>query len=124
LSSTGWYRVNDALKKSFFVYAATVPLNSSDAIVTSNATRYEAYKGNKGFSALELQQDRSRIPIYNAAVLYEDDLEITPGPAFRLNGRVFTNSNLLTGKTNQDIQYYQVSGTNSCYIKNEEIARS
>ncbi|MEP0871641.1 hormogonium polysaccharide biosynthesis protein HpsA [Trichocoleus desertorum AS-A10] len=123
LSSTGWYRVNDVLKKSFFVYAATVPLNSTDPIVTSNAARYEAYKGNKGFSALELQQDRSRIPIYNAAVLYEDDLEITPGPAFRLNGRVFTNSNLLTGQDDEAIRYYQVSGTNSCYIKNEENSK-
>jgi hypothetical protein len=123
LSSTGWYRVNDVLKKSFFVYAATVPLNASDPIVGSNAAKYEAYKGNKGFSALELQQDRSRIPIYNAAVLYEDDLEVAPGPAFNLNGRVFTNSNLLTGKTSGAIQYYQVSSKNSCYIKNEENSK-
>lgn len=123
LSTTGWYRVNDVLKKSFFVYAATVPLNASDPIVGSNAAKYEAYKGNKGFSALELQQDRSRIPIYNAAVLYEDDLEISPGPEFRLNGRIFTNSNFLTGKTSEDIRYYQVSGTNSCYIKNEENSK-
>lgn len=123
LSSTGWYRVNDVLKKSFFVYTATVPLTGGDAIVGSNPSRYEAYKGNKGFSALELQQDRSRLPIYNAAVLYEDDLEVTPGPKFQLNGRVFTNSNLLTGKDSGDIRFFQISSTSSCYIQNEENSK-
>ena len=100
VGNSGWYKqLTGDLKKSFFVYAVTVPITEQGSLPNT----YEVYKGNKGFSALELQQDRSQIPITNNAVVYEDDLDITPGPRFRLNGRIFTNSNLLIGKSNEDI---------------------
>lgn len=57
--------------------------------------KYKPYNGNRSFSAIEVQQDRKQLPLTNNAVVYEDDLDITPGPAFRLNGRIFTNSNFL-----------------------------
>ncbi|MBD2064338.1 hormogonium polysaccharide biosynthesis protein HpsA [Funiculus sociatus GB2-A5] len=117
VGNSGWYSINGQLKKSFFVYSATVPIPATPA--PTDPTKYEPYKGNKGFSALEYQQDRSRIPISNNAVVFEDDLEITPGPEFRLNGRVVTNSNLLTGETDNNISLYQVSSKDSCYYQEE-----
>ncbi|MEH2240645.1 hormogonium polysaccharide biosynthesis protein HpsA [Nostoc sp.] len=117
VGNSGWYKLpTGELKKSFFVYAATVPISDNASLDT---TKYEKYRGNKGFSALEMQQDRSQVSITNNAVVYEDDLDITPGPRFRLNGRIFTNSNLFTAKTNQDITLFQVSSRYSCYYERE-----
>ncbi|MHC0064446.1 hormogonium polysaccharide biosynthesis protein HpsA [Nostoc sp. UIC 10890] len=118
VGASGWYKLpTGELKKSFFVYAATVPISSLNDDLDTN--KYEQYRGNKGFSALEMQQDRSQVPITNNAVVYEDDLDITPGPRFRLNGRIFTNSNLLMGRSNQDITLFQVSSRYSCYYERE-----
>ncbi len=115
VGSSGWYKLaTGELKKSFFVYTATVPITDD-----SLGDPYEKYVGNKGFSALEMQQDRSQVPITNNAVVYEDDLDITPGPRFRLNGRIFTNSNLLMAKSSQDITLFQVSSRYSCYYERE-----
>ncbi|WGV27760.1 hormogonium polysaccharide biosynthesis protein HpsA [Halotia branconii] len=117
VGASGWYKLpTGELKKSFFVYTATVPITSIGSL---DSSKYEPYRGNKGFSALEMQQDRSQVPITNNAVVYEDDLDITPGPRFRLNGRVFTNSNLLTGKSDQEIRLFQVSSRYSCYYERE-----
>jgi hypothetical protein len=114
IGNSGWYKLpNGELKKSFFVYAVTVPITST------LASPYEQYQGNRGFSALEMQLDRSQISITNNAVVYEDDLDITPGPRFRLNGRIFTNSNLFTAKTNEDVTLFQVSSRYSCYYERE-----
>jgi hypothetical protein len=114
VGTTGWYKTGSKIKKSFFVYSATVPISNPPA-----GGNYEKYKGNKGFSAIEYQQDLARIPLSNSAVVYEDDLEISPGPDFRLNGRITTNSNLLTAQTNKPIRLYQVSSKESCYYDEE-----
>ncbi|MDZ8088203.1 MAG: hormogonium polysaccharide biosynthesis protein HpsA [Nostoc sp. DedQUE12b] len=120
VGSSGWYKLpNGELKKSFFVYAVTVPISDIAQATSLDTTKYEKYRGNKGFSALEMQQDRSQVSITNNAVVYEDDLDITPGPRFRLNGRIFTNSNLFTGETSEDITFYQVSSRYSCYYERE-----
>ncbi|MBN3891875.1 MAG: hypothetical protein HWQ43_22855 [Nostoc sp. JL31] len=120
VGSSGWYKLpTGELKKSFFVYAVTVPISDIAQATSLDTTKYEKYRGNKGFSALEMQQDRSQVSITNNAVVYEDDLDITPGPRFRLNGRIFTNSNLFTAKTNQDITLFQVSSRYSCYYERE-----
>ncbi|RCJ19329.1 hypothetical protein A6S26_26830 [Nostoc sp. ATCC 43529] len=117
VGNSGWYKLpSGELKKSFFVYTATVPITSQASLDT---TKYETYRGNKGFSALEMQQDRSQISITNNAVVYEDDLDITPGPRFRLNGRIFTNSNLFTARSDRDITLFQVSSRYSCYYERE-----
>ncbi|BAT55240.1 unknown protein [Nostoc sp. NIES-3756] len=113
VGSTGWFRNGTKLKKAFFSYTATVPITSDP----TDTTNYEKKKGSQGFSALELQQDRIQLPLVNNAVVYEDDLGLSPGPLFRLNGRVFTNSNLITGiPTGGDgIRFYQVSANASCF---------
>ncbi|MEH1772155.1 hormogonium polysaccharide biosynthesis protein HpsA [Nostoc sp.] len=120
VGSSGWYKLpTGELKKSFFVYAVTVPISDTAQATSLDTTKYEKYRGNKGFSALEMQQDRSQVSITNNAVVYEDDLDITPGPRFRLNGRIFTNSNLFTAKNDKDITLFQVSSRYSCYYERE-----
>ncbi|MEH2037513.1 hormogonium polysaccharide biosynthesis protein HpsA [Nostoc sp.] len=122
VGSSGWYKLpTGELKKSFFVYAVTVPISDTAQATSLDTTnKYEKYRGNKGFSALEMQQDRSQVSITNNAVVYEDDLDITPGPTFRLNGRIFTNSNLFTAKTSTgNITLFQVSSRYSCYYERE-----
>ncbi|NEQ21340.1 MAG: hypothetical protein F6K28_19375, partial [Microcoleus sp. SIO2G3] len=121
VGSKGWYKIGSQLKRSVFVYVATVPITDTTAagIVPAGAasTLYENYKGNKGFSALEYQQDQAKIPLANNAVLYEDDVEIVSGPAFRLNGRVFTNSNLFVTELGNPVVLRQVSSRNSCFYE-------
>jgi hypothetical protein len=112
VGNTGWFRNGTKLKKAFFVYTATVPITTQP----TDTTNYETKKGNKGFSALEYQQDKVQLPLVNNAVVYEDDIGLSPGPAFRLNGRVFTNSNFLTGSPGGGgVRLYQVSSNSSCF---------
>ncbi|MBD1908847.1 MULTISPECIES: hormogonium polysaccharide biosynthesis protein HpsA [Cyanophyceae] len=113
VGSSGWYKSGSVLKKSFYVFAATVPNTTAKAGM-------EVYKGNRGFSAIEYQQDRAQIPLSNNAVVYEDDLEITPGSGIKLNGRIQTNGNFFTGEVaNGDVEYYQVSSYKSCFFQEE-----
>ncbi len=114
MGDSSWYKSGSKLKKSFFVFVATVPnTNRSD-------DKYEPFKGNQGFSALEFQQDRSLIPLNNNAAWFEDDLELTPNTPFRFNGKVQTNGNLLVGGHQQSfVQFYQVSSKNSCFYQQE-----
>ncbi|MEH2094559.1 hormogonium polysaccharide biosynthesis protein HpsA [Nostoc sp.] len=114
VGSTGWFNIAGKLKKSFFVYTANVPITSQPA-----DTNYETFTGNKGFSGLEYQQDRVQLPLVNNAVVYDDDVELTPGPTFNLNGRILTNSNFLTGSNGNTVTLYQVSSKNSCFYDDE-----
>jgi type II secretory pathway pseudopilin PulG len=114
VGSTDWYKADGVLKKSFFVYTANVPIPNK-------------FKGTPSFSALEYQQDVKRIPLQNNAVVYEDDLEVSPGPALRLNGRIFTNSNFLVTNTNTGpVTFYLVSSKESCFynLENSKIVVS
>lgn len=122
VGSTGWVKQNGELKKSFFVYTTTVPITTTP----TDTTNYEVYNGNKGFAAVEYQQDRIQIPPNNNAVVYEDDLQINPGKddlinnanaTFNLNGAIFTNSNLLTGTIDGNIRIFQISSQKSCFYK-------
>ncbi|HBB33393.1 MAG TPA: hypothetical protein DDZ80_17740 [Cyanobacteria bacterium UBA8803] len=117
VGSSDWYKSGANLKKSFYVYTVTVPITGQ----TTPPTGYENYTGNRGFSALEYQQDRGRVPLSNNAVVYEDDLQITPGSGLRLNGRVMTNGNLFAGAPNSSfpLEFYQVSSHNSCFYQEE-----
>ncbi|QMS89872.1 hypothetical protein HUN01_20630 [Nostoc edaphicum CCNP1411] len=116
VGSTGWFNIAGKLKKSFFVYTANVPITN---LPTADQDKYEVFTGNKGFSGLEYQQDRIQLPLVNNAVVYEDDIELTPGPTFNLNGRILTNSNLLTGSGFQFVTLYQVSSRDSCFYDDE-----
>ncbi|MBD2125335.1 hormogonium polysaccharide biosynthesis protein HpsA [Microcoleus sp. ZQ-A2] len=130
-TNDGWYPRDGQLKKAFFVYVANVPISPRDiAQLPASATKskYEPYKGNKGFSALEMQEDQAQISLDNNAVWYDDDLVISNVPTFRVNGRIHTNSNLMTVNPQTDpdkkennpfIIFYQVSATESCYYTRE-----
>ncbi len=112
VGSQGWYQRGSVLRRSLFVYTATVPITDS----TGLGNKYEEFKGNKGFAALEYQQDRERRPLTNNAVLYNDDLEISPGGGINLNGRILTNSNLFAARRFDPIRFYLVSSPDSCYF--------
>jgi hypothetical protein len=104
------------LKKSFFVYTVNVPITAAEA--GSLGGGYQAFKGNTSISVLEYQQDQSRVPLANNAVVYEDDLDISPGPQLNLNGGILTNSNLLVSGVNPSagsVQLYQISSPESCF---------
>lgn len=119
VGDSDWYKSGNKLTKSFFVHTANVPITDIGSL---NSEQYEQYKGNKGFSALEFQQDWVRIPLTNNAVRYEDDIEVSePTTNFRINGRVFTNSNLMVAGTNsfRKVIFYQVSDPDSCYYQEE-----
>ena len=124
VGNQGWYKRGSTLKRSIFIYTVNLPITDT----TGLGDKYETFNGNKGFVALEYQQDRERSPLTNNAVLYNDDLEIAPGGGLRLNGRIATNSNLLTGQRifggyNAPMQFYLVSSPTSCYysVSNSKI---
>ncbi|HEY9606547.1 MAG TPA: hormogonium polysaccharide biosynthesis protein HpsA, partial [Allocoleopsis sp.] len=110
----GWYLTSGKLKKAFFTYVANAPITTLGNL---DPNKYEVYKGNKGFSALEMQLDQAQTSLDNNAVWYEDDLEISNVPNFNLNGRVHTNSNLMVGNTDLGgiINFRQVSARASCF---------
>ncbi|BAZ25748.1 hypothetical protein NIES4073_66540 [Kalymmatonema gypsitolerans NIES-4073] len=116
VSTQGWYKVGDKLKKSIFVFTTTVPLTDLTGL---DISKYEQFTGNNTFIALEYQQDRERIPLNNNFVVFNNDLEIAAEQGINLNGRVFTNGNLLTKAGTNPIRYYLVSSPNSCYFKEE-----
>jgi type II secretory pathway pseudopilin PulG len=116
----GWYETDGQLKKAFFVYVANVPITQADIdkVPTAARNNYQVYRGNKGFSALEMQQDQARISLDNNAVWYDDDLVISNVPTFIINGRIHTNSNLMVANQldpSQSIIFSQVSSLDSCY---------
>src|SRR6476469_367008 len=125
VGDSGWYSINGRLLKSFFVYTVNVPIKdqaeAAAAQALDNTHQYLPFTGTTSISALEYQQDQSRIPLSNNAVVYEDDLEITPGPPVNINGRMVTNSNLLVSGINGDdnLKLYQVSSQNSCFYEQE-----
>jgi type II secretory pathway pseudopilin PulG len=124
VGGSDWYKAEGVLKKSFFVYTVNVPITN---ITGLDSTKYDIFKGTSSFSALEYQQDQKRIPLQNNAVVYEDDLEVSPGPALRLNGRIFTNSNLMVTNTNTGpVAFYLVSSKESCFynLENSKIVVS
>ncbi|MEG4203640.1 hormogonium polysaccharide biosynthesis protein HpsA [Microcoleus sp. Pol7_A1] len=119
VGDSSWYSMNGRLSKSFFVYTVNVPITASEA--SSLGNDYKAFTGTSSISALEYQQDQSRIPLSNNAVVYEDDLEISPGPPININGRMVTNSNLIVSGIGGDdnLKLYQVSSQNSCFYEQE-----
>ncbi|MBH8555072.1 hypothetical protein I8751_22525 [Nostocaceae cyanobacterium CENA357] len=130
VGNSSWYKLNSGnLGKSFFVYTVNVPITQQmyNSLPTSttlpiNSSNSEAYKGNKGVIALEFQQDRTRIPLTNNAVWFDNDLEVIVGSTtLLLNGRVHTNSNLLVGAINSggNITFRQVSSKKSCFYNQE-----
>lgn len=129
VGSDGWYNQDGVLKKAFFTYVTNVPitnineaglLQGYDAAPYNSVANYENFKGNQGFTALEYQQDRARIPLGNNAIVTEDDLDFTSGTNFRLSGRIVTNSNFIVSEANNvELRFYQVSSPKSCFYEED-----
>jgi hypothetical protein len=124
VGSSDWYQQGGNLSKAFYAYAVTVPITDVSKISPSPfpAAQYEPNKKkDRAFSGLEYEQDRYRAGLNNNAVWYQNDLVLNPGSNFRLNGRVFTNSNLLLGGKpgNGKVRFYQVSSEYSCFYQKE-----
>jgi hypothetical protein len=119
VGDSGWERITGRLQKSFFVYTVNVPITETEASTLGQG--YQAFPGTPSISALEYQQDQSRIPLSNNAVVYEDDLDISPGPPLNLNGRILTNSNLLVSGLGgaRNIRLFEVSSQQSCFYDQE-----
>lgn len=118
-SDSDWFPQGKNQSKAFYAYAATVPITDVDNISYApfNRNQFENNsKGNKAFSGLEYQQDRYRSGLNNTAVWTDNDLVLNPGDNFRLNGRVFTNANLMIG-SGAEIQLFQVSDPYSCFYE-------
>ncbi|MFN5763773.1 MAG: hormogonium polysaccharide biosynthesis protein HpsA, partial [Pseudanabaena sp.] len=109
----GWTNSSDKkLRKSFFVYAVTVPIQDAASFPTTAAGDYEVYNGLNAISAVELQQDRARSPQNNNAVFFEGDTELVNVATFRLNGRLYSAGNLMVGAgTDNPITLFQVSSS-------------
>ncbi|MFP4298684.1 MAG: hormogonium polysaccharide biosynthesis protein HpsA [Spirulinaceae cyanobacterium] len=145
VSQGGWYKSGSKLKKSFFVYTATVPITNENqaGLITANnggdgddgtneprprlgtardPENYET-KPNAGFTALEYQQDRARIPLGNYAVVFEDDLAVVSSTPLYLNGSIIANSNLFlspaANSSDGKVRLYQVSAPISCFYQEE-----
>ncbi|MCF3573739.1 hormogonium polysaccharide biosynthesis protein HpsA [Planktothrix agardhii] len=123
----GWYTAGSKLKKAIFTYVVNVPIAETE-IAGWNTTKYgnitaEA-KATSAVSALEYQQDVSRLPLVNNAVVYKDDLEMAPGGGlrFQLNGRILTNSSLLVTQFT-GLRFYQVSSPGSCFFEDPENSK-
>ncbi|MEG4453763.1 hormogonium polysaccharide biosynthesis protein HpsA [Microcoleus sp. N9_A1] len=122
VGDSGWERISGRLQKSFFVYTVNVPITQDDIANGLNPpNNFQAFPGTPSISALEYQQDQSRIPLTNNAVVYEDDLDISPGPPLNLNGRILTNSNFLVSGLNgaRSIRLFEVSSKQSCFYDQE-----
>ena len=121
VGDSGWERITGRLQKSFFVYTVNVPITEADIAANGwSPNDYQAFAGTPSISALEYQQDQSRIPLSNNAVVYEDDLDISPGVSLNLNGRILTNSNLLVSPLgNAQLRLFQVSSKQSCFYNAE-----
>jgi hypothetical protein len=119
VGNSGWERREGRFQKSFFVYTVNVPITEAEA--STLGPQYKAFAGTPSISALEYQQDQSLIPLSNNAVVYEDDLDISPGPPLNLNGRIVTNSNLLVSGLGgaRNIRLFQVSSKDSCFYSAE-----
>ena len=130
VGDSDWYKQGGNLSKAFYAYAATVPITDlgNTSFGSFPASQFEVNKNkNKAFSGLEYEQDRYRSGLNNNSVWYQNDLVLNPGSTFRLNGRVFTNANLLLGgkpsggpgDTGGVVEFFQVSSAESCFYQQE-----
>jgi hypothetical protein len=107
-------------------YVVTKPGPTRTAILTQGAYRglfslsdeYEitalASSANlKAKTTLKMTVDASLVPIFQFAVFYEGDLEIAPGPAMTLGGRVHSNKDMyLASENSLKIDSWTTAGGN------------
>ncbi|MEB3887219.1 hormogonium polysaccharide biosynthesis protein HpsA [Lyngbya sp. CCY1209] len=116
VTEEGWVPSLGKLKRSIFVYTLAVPI-SQDQIDAGLGSTYEATSVNSSLNPLEYQMDWQQKPL--RGVVYRDDLEITPGSAFALNGPLFTASNLIASHFGAGARLYQLSAQDSCFYQED-----
>ncbi|MCF3623323.1 hormogonium polysaccharide biosynthesis protein HpsA [Planktothrix agardhii 1801] len=116
--SLNWSKRGENLQKSVFVYITAVP------ILNPNPTSTQEKKSNTSFPTLEYHLELIRKSLGNNAVFYDGDLEISPGPAFYLNGAIRTNSNLLVTPTGTNaFELKLLSSPNSCFSRDPKNSK-
>jgi hypothetical protein len=114
--SLNWSKRGPNLQKSVFVYITAVP------ILTPTSTQEK--KSNTSFPTLEYHLELIRKSLGANAVVYDGDLEISPGPAFYLNGAIRTNSNLLVTPTGTNaFELKLLSSPKSCFSRDPENSK-
>jgi hypothetical protein len=114
--SLNWSKRGANLHKSVFVYITAVPI--------LNPTPTQEKKSNTSFPTLEYHLELIRKSLGANAVVYDGDLEISPGPAFYLNGAIRTNSNLLVTPTGSAaFELKLLSSPNSCFSRDPENSK-
>ncbi|CAD5927667.1 hypothetical protein NO108_01460 [Planktothrix rubescens] len=114
--SLNWSKRGANLHKSVFVYITAVPI--------LNPTPTQEKKSNTSFPTLEYHLELIRKSLGNNAVVYDGDLEISPGPAFYLNGAIRTNSNLLVTPTGSAaFELKLLSSPKSCFSRDPENSK-
>ena len=111
--SLNWSKRGPNLQKSVFVYITAVPIPDP-----------QQPKLNTSFPTLEYHLELIRQSLGNNAVVYDGDLEISPAPAFYLNGGIRTNSNLLVTPTGTNaFQLKLLSSPKSCFSRDPENSK-
>ena len=114
--SLNWSKRGPNLQKSIFVYITAVPI--------LNPTSTQEKKSNTSFPTLEYHLELIRKSLGANAVFYDGDLEISPGPAFYLNGAIRTNSNLLVTPTGSAaFELKLLSSPKSCFSRDPENSK-
>jgi hypothetical protein len=114
--SLNWSKRGPNLQKSVFVYITAVPI--------LNPTPTQEKKSNTSFPTLEYHLELIRKSLGANAVFYDGDLEISPGPAFYLNGAIRTNSNLLVTPTGTNaFELKLLSSPNSCFSRDPKNSK-
>jgi hypothetical protein len=83
--------------------------------------------GGSSSSRVRISQDieDALIPLFQFAVFYEDDLEIAPGPAMTLMGRVHTNANMyLQSENSVHIESFTTAAGNICHGRHPGSGKS
>jgi hypothetical protein len=113
-TSVGWFSdpTNTSIvRKNFQVDVLVVPDTAKSAATT-----------------IEFHQDREISKGNKWGAWFRNDLEVFPGPAFRFNGAMHTEGNLIVGSSSGQTQQFQsflISSKNSCLyppIDNSEIS--
>lgn len=116
--SLNWSKRGPNLQKSVFVYITAVP------IINPTDPANQETKSNTSFPTLEYHLELIRESLGANAVVYDGDLEISPGPPFYLNGAVRTNSNLLVTPTGTNaFELKLLSSPNSCFSRDPENSK-
>jgi hypothetical protein len=99
----GWDQLGAALvRRAFQVTALAIDSNNT---------------ASRTIATLEMQQDRQAERGNKWGAWFRNDLEIFPGPAFRWNGSMHTEGNLIIGGT--QVNTYLISSPRSCLYTRE-----